>query len=103
MPMAVRCAPGMECGRYPSASIFWQTARTCASVACACMTTNMTPPREIQVYRRRRIHRKPGLLAVRRPAPDLDGSLYFLHGPFHCPRAGHFQTVGAEAPASFEL
>src|SRR5580692_74676 len=61
------------------------------------------PPRKVQVYRRRRIHRKPGPLAVRRPAPDLDCSLYSLHAPFHCPRAGHPQTAGTQAPASLDL
>src|SRR5712691_6396501 len=41
MPIAVRCAPGMAWARYPSFSIFSQTLRTCSSVACAFMTTNM--------------------------------------------------------------
>ena len=41
IPMAVRCAPGMEWARYPRDSIFWQTARTWSSVACACMTTSI--------------------------------------------------------------
>src|SRR5438094_3115903 len=41
---AVRCAPGIGCARYPSDSIFWQTARTCSSLACACITTNMHSP-----------------------------------------------------------
>src|SRR5207245_4975190 len=27
---------------------FWQTARTCSSVACACMTTNMIFPRNLK-------------------------------------------------------
>src|SRR5580692_722413 len=44
MPMAVRCAPGMACARYPSASIFAQTSRTCSSVACAFITTNINSP-----------------------------------------------------------
>ncbi len=49
MPMAVRCAPGMEWARYPSASIFWQTARTCSSLACAFITTSMCLPRTISL------------------------------------------------------
>src|SRR5262249_36064462 len=40
-PMAVRCAPGMGCARYPSDSMRSQTARTCSSVACAFITTSM--------------------------------------------------------------
>src|SRR5579864_3036838 len=51
MPMAVRCAPGMECARYPNFSIFSQTARTCSSVACACMTTNIDSPWEKDLMR----------------------------------------------------
>ena len=54
MPMAVRCAPGMAWARYPMDSIFWHTARTCSSVACACITTNMQVPRRMQVYRSER-------------------------------------------------
>ena len=49
MPMAVRCAPGMEWARYPSASIFWQTARTWSSVACAFMTTSIGKTSEYSV------------------------------------------------------
>src|SRR5213593_5240991 len=32
----------MGWARYPRDSILRQTARTCSSVACACMTTNMS-------------------------------------------------------------
>src|SRR5580704_3234935 len=143
MPIAVRSAPGMEWARYPSASIFWQTARTCASVACACITTNMNPPRKVQVYRRRRwtanriefgswlsfkfvlkgcgFSRAVNFPKIIRgfsrwgdvffrltdtktcgPAPGLDCSLYFLHAPFHCPRAGHPQAACPQAPASLD-
>src|SRR5438309_6903899 len=42
MPIAVRSDPGIAWARYPKSSIFLQTARTCSSVACARMTTNMT-------------------------------------------------------------
>ena len=52
MPMAVRCAPGMECARYPIFSIFWQTSRTCSSVACAFITTSIGSPRELLLWRR---------------------------------------------------
>src|SRR5215831_18496268 len=44
IPIAVRVAPGIGWARYPSFSIFWQTARTCSSVACAFMTTNINSP-----------------------------------------------------------
>src|SRR5690242_11051112 len=39
--MAVRCAPGMGCARNPRDSILRQTSRTCSSVACAFITTNI--------------------------------------------------------------
>src|SRR5581483_10688602 len=44
MPMAVRVAPAMGCARYPSFAILSQTARTCSSVACDFMTTNISSP-----------------------------------------------------------
>src|SRR5256886_15871947 len=53
MPIAVRCAPGMLCGRSPCASIFLHTARTCSSVACACITTNIACLRKHQFSRAR--------------------------------------------------
>ncbi len=36
-------APGMACARYPRLSIRSHTARTCSSLACAFMTTNISP------------------------------------------------------------
>ena len=41
MPMAVRSLRAWHAHDTPADSIFWQTARTCPSVACAFMTTNM--------------------------------------------------------------
>jgi len=36
-------------GAVSSASIFWQTARTCSSLACAFITTSMCLPRTISL------------------------------------------------------
>src|SRR3954470_12340851 len=44
MPIAVRSAPGMEWGLYPSDSILAHTARIWSAVAWACMTTSMNSP-----------------------------------------------------------
>src|SRR6266849_4682884 len=54
MPIAVRIEPGMGCALRPRLSIRWQTARTCSSVACDCMTTSIDGSpgavREVSVY-----------------------------------------------------
>ena len=44
IPIAVRCAPGSGCARYPSPSICSQTALISSGVACAFITTSMVLP-----------------------------------------------------------
>src|SRR5580700_4080800 len=50
MHTAVRPAPGTGSALYPSDSMRSHTARTCASVACDCMTTSMIAPGPIRAH-----------------------------------------------------
>ena len=79
MPMAVRWAPGMAWARYPRDSIFWQTARTCSSVACARMTTNMvdlgTNKSIVRARRRQTPHCSRGFSFENRDSPRREWTI----------------------------
>src|SRR6266849_11105991 len=98
MPIAVRCAPGMLCGRSPCASIFLHTARTCSSVACACITTNIACLRKHQFSRARgrSAETECPALSGHSPSARIETLLY---APQHCPRTRHPEAARAEIPA----
>src|SRR5580658_3179617 len=106
MHTAVRPAPGTGSALKPSDSMRSQTARTCSSVACDCITTSMNAPcgkANLRVYCKReagcKSRARNSCLENVRPKQDKepDHARYRAHRVKACPfREQRFQWLRVE-------